>query len=199
MRKTKFINFFLISVLVILDLNMLFNSSNISDVLRSASLILILFIPFIIRNILKINTSYLVEMIYLIFIFFATLGNAFHFYSVISGYDSFLHFTSSILTCVIALNILVLLKKYDKKSVIFNVLFMVSITMMAAALWEIFEFSMDSLLLIDAQRVKLTGVKDTMIDMICALTGSLLVSILYIIESKTKKIKIFKTIIESLD
>ena len=57
------------------------------------------------------------------------------------------------------------------------------------------EFTCDNLFGKDAQNVLTTGVDDTMWDMIVAFIGSILVSILYIIEVKThKKILVTKLV-----
>ena len=64
---------------------------------------------------------------------------------------------------------------------------MISITLSVAALWEMFEFTNDSVFGYNAQRVIETGVTDTMKDIICALLGCILVVISYIYEEKNSK------------
>ena len=94
--------------------------------------------------------------------------------------------------------LLILFNKYDKNSIGFNVLYMFAITLMVAACWEIFEFTADSLLGGNAQRVIETGVKDTMKDMICALSGCALVVIDYIYEYLNKSKLLITKFIENI-
>lgn len=158
-----------------------------SNILACLSLYLIIFLPKILRKVLKIKIPYLIELIFLIFVFLAQLlGSIMHFYDNIYWYDSLVHLTSGILTSFLAIYLLILFNKYDKHSIGFNVLYMFSITLLIASCWEFFEFASDNLLGGNAQRVIATGVKDTMKDMICALLGCSLVVIDYIYESTNK-------------
>lgn len=169
-----------------------------SNILVCLSLYLIIFIPKILRKASpKIND--LIESIFLIFILFAQLlGSILHFYGIIYWYDSFMHYISGILTSFLAILLLVLFNKYDEKDKIFNIIFIISITLMVAGLWEIFEFTADNLLGGDAQRVLATGVTDTMKDIICALLGSILFSLSYLYECIKKKNLVIKEFIKKL-
>ncbi|MBE6138429.1 MAG: DUF2238 domain-containing protein [Firmicutes bacterium] len=173
-------------ILVMLILNTLFLTLTVlgkfdSNILVSLSLYIIVFLPTIIKKIFKIKIIDLAELLFLIFIFLAQLlGSVMHFYGIISWYDSFVHFISGILSALLAIYLLVLFNKYNKKSIAFNILFMFSISLMIAAGWEIFEFTADSLLGGNAQRALETGVRDTMKDIICAFMGSILIVIPYI-------------------
>ncbi len=107
------------------------------------------------------------------------LGSAFNFYDLIPAWDMILHgyfgFLCSVLVFCVLLN-------YNGEQLkgffIFVLIFFV--TMGVAGLWEIYEFTMDSLLGGDAQRVEesiLAGhspVYDTMMDMIIAVVGIIL-------------------------
>lgn len=169
-----------------------------SNILVCLSLYLIVFIPKILRKASpKIND--LIELIFLIFILFAQLlGSILHFYGIIYWYDSFMHYISGILTSFLAILLLVLFNKYDEKDKTFNIIFIISITLMVAGLWEIFEFAADNLLGGDAQRVLATGVTDTMKDIICALLGSILFSLSYLYECIKKKNLVIKEFIKKL-
>ncbi len=169
-----------------------------SNILVCLSLYLIVFIPKILRKASpKIND--LIELIFLIFILFAQLlGSILHFYGIIYWYDSFMHYISGILTSFLAILLLVLFNKYDEKDKTFNIIFIISITLMVAGLWEIFEFTADNLLGGDAQRVLATGVTDTMKDIICALLGSILFSLSYLYECIKKKNLVIKEFIKKL-
>lgn len=169
-----------------------------SNILVCLSLYLIIFLPRIIRKFSsKVND--LIELIFLLFILFAQLlGSILHFYGIIYWYDSFMHYISGILTSFLAVIILILFNKYDDNDKVFNVIFILSITLMVASLWEIFEFTTDNLLGGDAQRVVATGVTDTMKDIICALLGSILFSFCYVYECLKNKTLLIKEFIKKL-
>ena len=169
-----------------------------SNILVCLSLYLIIFLPRIVRKFSsKVND--LIELIFLLFILFAQLlGSILHFYGIIYWYDSFMHYISGILTSFLAVIILILFNKYDDNDKVFNVIFILSITLMVASLWEIFEFTTDNLLDGDAQRVVATGVTDTMKDIICALLGSILFSFCYLYECLKNKTLLIKEFIKKL-
>ncbi len=169
-----------------------------SNILVCLSLYLIIFLPRIVRKFSsKVND--LIELIFLLFILFAQLlGSILHFYGIIYWYDSFMHYISGILTSFLAVIILILFNKYDDNDKVFNVVFILSITLMVASLWEIFEFTTDNLLDGDAQRVVATGVTDTMKDIICALLGSILFSFCYLYECLKNKTLLIKEFIKKL-
>lgn len=169
-----------------------------SNILVCLSLYLIIFLPRIVRKFSsKVND--LIELIFLLFILFAQLlGSILHFYGIIYWYDSFMHYISGILTSFLAVIILLLFNKYDDNDKVFNVIFILSITLMVASLWEIFEFTTDNLLDGDAQRVVATGVTDTMKDIICALLGSILFSFCYLYECLKNKTLLIKEFIKKL-
>lgn len=190
MKKLKKINIGIIVLTIIL--NTIFLGLTIfdkfeSNILVCFSLYFIVFLPTIIRKLFKIKIASSIELAFLVFIFLAQLlGSVMHFYEFIFWYDSFVHFISGMLTALLALLLLLLFKKYNSKSLGFNIIYMISITLMVASFWELFEFTADNLLGGDAQRVIATGVRDTMKDMICALLGCILVIIEYAYEQTTK-------------
>mgnify|MGYP004542769163 CR=1 FL=1 len=169
-----------------------------SNILVCLSLYLIVFLPKILRRFSsKVND--LIELIFLLFILFAQLlGSILHFYGIIYWYDSFMHYISGILTSFLAILLLVLFNKYDDNDRVFNIIFIISVTLMVAGLWEIFEFTADNLLGGDAQKVLTTGVTDTMKDMICALLGSILFSLCYLYECIKNKKLLIKEFIKKL-
>lgn len=189
MRRLEKINagiitltFILNTIYIILTLLGKFNSKLIG----SLTLYIIILLPTIIKKVFKIKIPFSVEFAFLIFIFLAQLlGSVMNFYTLIYWYDSLIHFISGILTALLALLLLILFNKYDKKSLVFNIIYMFAITLMVASCWEIFEFSADNLLGGNAQRIE-TGVIDTMKDIICAFLGCTIVCILYAYEQVCK-------------
>lgn len=154
----------------------------------------LLLLPFIIR--IKVKLPNLIETIYFIFLILSCLlGSILKFYGKIYWFDSFVHYISGMVTSLLAFILLIQFHKFKEKDFWFNVIFLILLTLSVAVFWEIFEFSADSLLGGNAQKVVETGVTDTMKDMICALLGSLLVVICYAYEKfNNKKMLIYKFI-----
>lgn len=137
----------------------------------------------IIRKTFKLKLSDEVELLYLVFIFGCYfLGIVLKFYSKVPYFDKAMHFLSGFITSFLALIILKLLKSYDKKKVVFNIIFIIFTALSVAALWEFFEYTCDIVLDRDAQNVLTTGVDDTMQDMILAFIASIIFSVSYLIE-----------------
>ena len=161
-------------------------NGNIYKTLICLSIIPVMLVPTILKKLFKLNLTPSVEFIYLIFVFFAHfLGSIVNFYHTVNNYDKIIHLSSGTVTAFFALYLLINFKKYDHKTVLFNVLFVTAITLMVASFWEFFEYFNDNLFGKDAQNVLLTGVNDTMKDMIAAFIGSILFNIMYIYEAKT--------------
>ena len=129
------------------------------------------------------NNIYVILSLFVMFS--SLLGSCFRFYDIINHYDDFLHLWSGIISTNIAY---LLIKYFIKKewikdiNKIFIVIFLFMFTMGIGSLWEVMEFSLDTLFGMNTQ---IGGLKDTMIDIIDALVGGL-VSIPYFL-GKIKK------------
>lgn len=184
MKRLSLFNNLLICLAILVDA--IFWLKDISSNILSYNLIcwsfvIVLLLPKLIRFLFKCKIKPSIEFIYVIFIIIAQLfGCIIHMYSEIYWYDSFAHFISGSLTAFLAIFILDKLKKYDRKDVLFNIIFIFGITLMVASLWEIFEFSSDKILGGDTQKVLTTGVNDTMKDIICALCGGIIFTVYYL-------------------
>ena len=156
----------------------------IDNILLLLSYIPVIFISRIFNYIFKkskIKITDDIEFAYLIFLILAFLfGSIMGGYSKIYWYDSFTHLLSGVFTAFMAPIVLKWLNRYDKKDIIFNVIYIILVTLSVAVLWECTEFTIDKTLGTDTQKVLTTGVNDTMKDMICALAGSILYSIYYL-------------------
>ena len=156
----------------------------VDNILLLLSYIPVIFIPRIFNYIFKkskIKITDDIEFAYLIFLILAFLfGSIMGGYSKIYWYDSFTHLLSGVFTAFMAPIVLKWLNRYDKKDIIFNVIYIILVTLSVAVLWECTEFTIDKTLGTDTQKVLTTGVNDTMKDMICALAGSILYSIYYL-------------------
>ena len=91
------------------------------------------------------------------------------------------------MTALFSVMILSHLKNFNKNKILFNIIWMVSLTLAVAAGWEMFEYVANILFGGDAQRVALTGVNDTMQDIIVAFIGGIIVCFIYIYEACRNK------------
>ena len=141
---------------------------------------------YIIQKMFKTKIDDNINLVYILFVFMAHfLGVVVNLYDKLYWYDKFTHFLSGILTSFAA--IYILNRGNSNKKLWFNILFILSFSMLVAAFWEVFEFTSSCLFNVDPQKVKLTGINDTMGDIIVAYLGSILVSICYIYEAKCNK------------
>lgn len=166
------------------DLNIGANDRLLSDI----TVPLVFLLPRIFSKIFKFKITDNMEFVYVIFIILAHfVGSVVNLYNKVWWYDLFAHFLSGILTAILSLVIMNFLKVYNDKNKLFNVIFVISFTLMIASLWEFLEYGADTFLKMNVQHSIETGVSDTMEDMLVAFLGSIIVSILYIIESKKTK------------
>lgn len=184
-----------ISLLLLLNTGYLINmilSGMYGRIFISLSLYITVWIPCLLRKILKINLPESMELIYLLFLFVAQfLGSIVNVYAKIYWFDSFTHFISGILTAVLSIFVLDWFHKYDSKSIWFNIFFMIAFSLMVASLWEFLEFTSDHIFGGDTQNVLTTGVEDTMKDMIVAFLGAILTSIYFAYEKTLNKKQLF--------
>lgn len=157
-------------------------------ILKDASIIITITAPYIIEKLFKKEIPLGVKTFCIIFIFLAQfLGATVELYNKIAYFDKFVHWLSGVITALLSLTVLNYMSLYNKKRKLFNIIWMISITLAIAAGWEVFEYCANILFGGDAQRVVTTGVNDTMQDIIVAFLGSILVSILYVYEVKYNK------------
>ncbi len=118
------------------------------------------------------------------------IGNLWGGYGI-AGFDKMLHSLSGVLICAAMMMVYAVLKKeikVEQKDLPLVFLFINGLNMMAAFLWECFEFACLIFLNIDAINHFTSGVYDTMTDMIVCFIGGLVTSvILYFYFTKGKK------------
>lgn len=180
-------NILLVIIAVIGSYYYVFTRDNqLGLILKDASILITITLPYIIEKIFKAKISIVIKTTYIVFIFIAQfLGVTVELYNHISWFDKFTHWLSGIITALLSLSLLSKFKLYNKKNVLFNIIWMISITLAIASLWECFEYCANILFGGDAQRVATTGVNDTMQDIIVAFIGSIIVSLIYSFECKT--------------
>jgi len=164
------------------------SKSTLNHNLTVLTIIPICTIPFLIKKIIKYEMSETLKFSYFLFCFMAPiLGSIYNFYRTISWFDLLTHFISGIITPLVAL---IILKRFDllkKKLCIFHIIFIIAFSLKIASFWEFVEFLSDKTLKTDAQWVLLTGVDDTMTDMLIATLASTIFSIFYYISNKLNK------------
>lgn len=155
----------------IIALNYLKNKLYV-DLLKTIVILPVILLPKIVNKVkLKIDPK--LELTYILFITFAYfLGVIINLYDKISWYDTIMHFLSGVFTGYLGYYFL-----KDKKNKIFNILFILGFVSLIALSWEVFEYIASILFDVDPQKVKLTGINDTMKDIIVALLGGIIIVI----------------------
>lgn len=117
------------------------------------------------------NNLYIVSALFVMIS--SLLGSCYGFYDI-NHYDDFLHLWSGLITVSIAFSIMTFfhsdndLKKINKY---FIIIYVFMLSMGVASLWEISEFLIDRFL---GMNMQVGGLVDTMIDMIDALVGAII-------------------------
>lgn len=149
--------------------------------------ILLFLIYIIFPFIIKLKPSY--TLIYLTFGFLGILlGFLLHLYKITHWYDSFVHFMWGFISSILAIIVLKKLNMYNDKNILFNIIFIILFSLASSCLWEVIEYLIDTIFKSDMQR-RLTGVYDTMKDIIVAILGNILFVIWYFYEYKCKSLK----------
>ena len=137
--------------------------------------ILSIFLSINVINILKLKIKIddKINLVYIIFVILAHfLGVILNFYDKYPGYDKVIHFIFGLVAAYFSLFLL-------KDSNINKKIGIIVITLAMATLWEIYEYICSIIFNIDPQEVLKTGVNDTMLDIIVAFIGSIIVSLFY--------------------
>lgn len=145
-------------------------------------LVLWFFLYLGILYILKLNSS--LKFIAIVYGFLAVfLGFTIQLYKITVWYDTFIHFLAGIFISLIAIYILDMLNMFNRKNVIFNVIFILLFVLGISAFWEMIEFTADNVVHSDMQRMA-TGVYDTMKDIIAAFIGTIMFDVIFYYEYK---------------
>lgn len=152
--------------------------------------------PAIIEVIWKKRLANYVTISYFCFILLSILlGTIYDFYIYIHFYDTLLHFMSGVLIALFGLYFLNSSKHELSKPI--SIIIVVCFSIACAALWEIWEFSTDSLLHLNSQKymdpdgieyIGQIALRDTMKDIIAGTLGAISVGILMIFTKKKKSI-----------
>ena len=139
--------------------------------------VLIIIIPFVVK--LPPITTF----VYLIYMFLAMfLGMQLHLYRKTLWFDDFAHLLWGLVSGLIGLY-LIHYFKLEKQGIIFKILFTFVIFLSTSCMWEIIEYTSDSLFNSNMQRRE-TGVIDTMNDITYSLVGNVIYIFTYIFTHK---------------
>ena len=119
--------------------------------------LILLIMPSLIQVSLRVEFPTVLEIIVLLFIFAAEIwGETQKFYIIFPFWDTFLHTLNGFLMAAIGLSLVNLLNKSDKLTFTLSPLFTAIVafcfSMTIGVLWEMFEFAMDQMFLLDMQK-----------------------------------------------
>lgn len=165
------------------------SSQYVTFILQSVVLFACTFVPIILDKLFKINIPIYIELVYLVFVTMCILfGEMFNFYVKYSWWDDVLHtFSGSFIASLALMDVYFLNEKKKnqiKLSPGFIIIFCFCFAMTGCLIWEIFEYSIDSIFGSNMQRFRDSynnvdfigrkALKDTMSDIIEGLIGALL-------------------------
>ncbi len=135
-----------------------------------------LLIVFAFRLVHARRSSQLDFMILLFILLAYPFGSILEFFQLIPHYDKFCHTLSGAFVSMLALALFLMVcpgHRVTRENLALALLFVFFASMAVAGLWEISEYFVHAITGRDVQRVALTGVDDTMQDMIVCMIGTL--------------------------
>ena len=175
----KKINKIFASILILSGLYYLIKFSIAKELTRILVCLCVPILVILPKFIKKYINDKLVCIYYFYIFILMILGCLARFYSIYKYYDVFAHFMFGFVGCIVALYLLNYFK-IENKSIILNIIIIISVTLALASIWEIFEYFSSIIFKDDVQNVLKTGVSDTMQDIIASLVASIIFVITYI-------------------
>lgn len=178
--RTKAIVFITIRLSIVIAGAIAILNNNLTYLSMSVLTLLVMLLPSIVEKKLKLEFPSEFEIVVIFFIYAAIfLGELNLFYEKFWWWDTMLHSFSGLILGNIGYALVSYLNGNSnvniKLSPAFVVIFSFCFALSIGALWEIYEFSMDSLFGLNMQR---TGLDDTMKDLILDTIGALVFSVL---------------------
>lgn len=186
---------FVLKALLALGAGLLFIEGNYQAGFESLLILLLTFLPLLMRRQFRIRITHEIETLAIVFIYLSLfLGEVQGYYERYWWWDLALHAGSGFLLGIFGFLFVYLLNDNDKISLHLSPGFIATFAFMFAmtvgVLWEIFEFAMDTLFGMDMQRTA-TGVVDTMWDLVVDCIGALVIAVLGYGYLKTEEIDSF--------
>ncbi|MGV8152347.1 MAG: hypothetical protein ACP5OG_04650 [Candidatus Nanoarchaeia archaeon] len=183
-KKIKIIFLVLFRLMLLVAAGIFIYEKNWFNLLLSILTLALTFLPSLLEKRLKVDYPEEFEIIILFFIFASMfLGEINSFYMKYWWWDLFLHGLSAIILGLLAFSLIYILNK-EKKITLrpeFIALFAFCFALAGGALWEILEFSIDSLFETNMQK---SGLRDTMADIMVDALGALLISLIGFLYAK---------------
>lgn len=198
-QNLSLISYFM-KIILIIAIIYEFIKSNYSALFISILTLILLLFPYFLKN--KYNMILPLEIEFLItFFIFGTLflGEVQGFYLKYAYWDLILHGLSGILLGLLGFAIVYSVVKYDERknnlTPVFIALFTFTFAVAIGAIWEIYEFTMDTLFGFNMQK---TGLIDTMSDLIVDSIGALFISFSAYYYSKNVKRGLFYFLVHKI-
>ncbi len=122
------------------------------DIIISAVILLLLNLPAWIETKLRCRISVGVYIFALFYVICPLLGNAYLFYYTVPWWDKFMHATGGIVLAMLGVFISARLNKGNENRVWLNAWFALFFSIALAAIWEFYEYAVDSFFLNDMQK-----------------------------------------------
>lgn|GEM_PF-860998 len=186
--KVKLVLFIIFRAIVVLAGIISVINNDWTNFALSILTLIVLLLPSIIEKRLSVDFPSEFEIAVVIFIFAALyLGEMRAYYVKYWWWDLFLHTFSGLIIGAIGFSLVNILNKNEKIAIklspIFVSIFSFSFALSIGALWEIYEFAMDTLFGLNMQK---SGLVDTMTDLIVDALGALVFSVLGYLHLKGK-------------
>lgn len=157
-----------------------YQTMNLSKILMILCIFPLIMLPYLLDKIKWYHMNEFFIFFYYLFILLAlVMGSILKLYYQIWWFDLLAHFSSGVLSSIVAHIILEKSHLLRKDKRLFNFIFIILFTIAIAACWEYFEFFCDKISGGDTQWVAETGVDDTMTDMLIATFGGILTSVFF--------------------
>jgi hypothetical protein len=189
--KIELVFSFLIRALILLAVGGAAINRDWMALFVSSLAFILTFVPWIITKNYRIYFPAEFEIVVLLFIYASVLlGGAQGYYITVWWWDILIHGAAAIALGFIGFILLYMFQEQQKLKAkpLTIAVFSFSFALAVGALWEIFEFSMDSLFGFNMQK---TGLGDTMWDLIVDAAGALFTSIIGFIYLKGGKTRLF--------
>ena len=157
-------------------------TTSYTPLLQRILAIFILFIPYLLRWIFKIQFPLSATSLFYIFLFLSIyLGTFVNLYNIVWWWDLVVHFASGLLLGFLGMFFVNHLGKKSSGSVMYVFIFVFAFSTAFAGLWEIYEFIADIIFDMDMQHagelVGQSALFDTMFDMIAGVVGAIVAAL----------------------
>ncbi len=181
----------IVSLIVFLPLSLksIVSRHNFSYIL-SVVYLAVVWVPLLISVIFKFKVNTFVAIFYEVFIVLAILvGSVWSAYNFEICFDKFVHGLSGVIFALFFYNVFIVFNK-DYKKLFWIFVFVFSFAMMTGGVWEIFEFTSDSIFGENAQRwADFEGrmvLMDTMTDLVSDFVGSVIGAVIALFLKKNE-------------